>query len=413
MFKNKKFRKYALAVVLVGFVLEYFYAGLQTDHLNVITPYLTNTYGWTTTQITNPITFGGLVSIAVYLVTATAFIRFGIKRFMIPTLSLITLSVVGLALSNGNYIIYFISIFVLRSITGTLSLAAMNLCTNWFSRYRGRALGIIVVGPPMFTCTGTALLTLGVESRLGFCGTYLMVGVILAVCVFMFIRVIFDSPEAVGLKPDGEDTEAEQVEEVPSIVLPLKELLRHKESWLMMVAFAIFNFAGTCYIGFYAASLIQCGVEQSVYLPALTVGAIVAFPVSFLIGAVVDRFGTCWASLICMLVDLIPAAVYLFVPNKNFFFCALIMFCAAGMGGAYGSVMPTMITTFFGRARYNSANRWIFTFYAIAMSFAALYMSYFLDHTLATAYVILFILIAIGAACSLALQFIGKPLYKD
>lgn len=309
----------------------YFYAGMQNDHLNVITPYLEDTYGWTTTQITNPVTFGGFVGILFYMITSTAFMKFGIRRYITGIALVIAASIMGVACSNGNYMIYFISLFVLRSVIGCLQLSGFMLCTNWFSKYRGRILGLVNSGSPLFTATGTAILTIGVESRLGLLGTYLCVGIVIAVCAVLYFVLVRDTPEEVGLKPDGKLGE-DKKEEEKSIVISVKELMSYKESWLMTILFCVVQFTLIVYMAFYVANLRHVGAEQSVYLPALTIGALCAFPMGFIIGAVGDRFGSCVSALVCLTIGAIPSLVYICTTPTTLGLCILIAF---GEGSVY------------------------------------------------------------------------------
>lgn len=86
MLKNAKFARYAITLLFIGFFFNFFYSGLQVDQLNVLTPYLAQTYGWSDFQITNPVTYGAVIGIILYLIIGALFVKFGVKKILIPCL---------------------------------------------------------------------------------------------------------------------------------------------------------------------------------------------------------------------------------------------------------------------------------------------------------------------------------------
>jgi hypothetical protein len=84
MLKTKKFAAYAIIFCILGVVMMFFYSGLQNDHLNILTPYLQEQFGWSATKVTNPSTWGSIFVIVFYLITGAAFVKFGVRKFMVP-----------------------------------------------------------------------------------------------------------------------------------------------------------------------------------------------------------------------------------------------------------------------------------------------------------------------------------------
>ena len=413
MFNNKEFKKHALPVLLLSLVFMYFYAGLQNDNLNVITPHLQDTYGWTTGQITLPVTVGGIISIFFFIITNTAFIKIGIRKYVIPISFLIVISVWGIACSDGNYIIYFVSLLVLRSIVGTWQLMGMTLCTNWFAKYRGRAIGVIACGPPLFSATGTAIFTMGVESVLGFKGTYLCVGAVLLIFVIAFILTVRDNPEDVGLYPDGTEVTSSQ-SGGESMGIGIKELLSYKETILIIIDICVVQAITVCYMAFFVTNLKSYGVAQATYLPALTIGALCAFPVGFIVGIISDKIGPNIAYIVVLALGFIAPMIYIFTDCNNIVLCVLIAFSGGSFGGGGGVLISPLVTHYFGRARYNAVNRVVSTSFALVAAFSTYYMSFFIERNmLRVGFAIIAVLIIIAAICSVILQLAGKVRYTD
>lgn len=97
MLKNKKFARYAIAFNILGIVFMFFYSGLQNDHINIIQAYS----AWNNNATLIPMTVGNLVCIVLTLVYGTCFIKFGVRKTLIPCIAVSALGCLGLAAANG------------------------------------------------------------------------------------------------------------------------------------------------------------------------------------------------------------------------------------------------------------------------------------------------------------------------
>lgn len=376
MFENRAYWKRALPVWILGVFLMYFYSGLQNDHLNVLTTYYTK-LGWSALTITNPVTWGTLVVIPATVLVGGMMIRFNVTKVLIPGIVLLALSCVGLAFSGMNKVMFSCFLFLIRLLVLVLQMGAYMLCTNWFVQLRGRALGIITIGCPLFTATGIATLTWGVNNY-GLTEAYVGVAVVvflLAVLVALFIK---SSPEDVGLYPDGSECEiASSTGEVQS--MPLGEVLSNAGSWWLIISFGILQFCIVAMMAFYVPRLAWTGTDQTVYLFWLAVAAILGMPISFILGVIDDKFGTVIASVVLSLTFLVALFALLFMTENNI---PLIITAAIGLAGVTGgtpNLHPSITTYVWGRDKYQAANRWIMAIQAIMMAFALPFMSYIMD----------------------------------
>ncbi|MCI1208456.1 MAG: MFS transporter [Treponema sp.] len=397
MRSNTDFHKKTIPIFILGILLMYFYSGLQTDHLNVLTPYYRK-LGWMTTTITNPVTWAGFVIIPATLLVGTLLIKFGIPQVLVTSMIIVGCSVLGLSCAGQNLILYSISLFCIRLFILPMQMGTFMLCTNWFVKKRGKALGIVTTGSPLCTATFIYLLSRG-TAGIGFHRTYLLVGIIvlvLAGCVAIFIK---SKPEDTGLHPDG-DTYTTELES-ENMNLSVKDVFKHREAWLLVVSYGFLQFCIVGIMSFYVVRLNMTGTSPKLYFFWLSIAALLGIPVSFLFGVVDDKFGTISASLLLCATFILTLFGLLFMRGNN---GGLLLATAVGIAGVTGgtpTLHPSITSYVYGRRCYQAANRWIMTFQAVLMAFAIYFMSSILDKTgtLAPAYIIMIGLVIIAVIC--------------
>ena len=408
MFKNRAYWKEAMPVLILGIFLMYFYSGLQNDHLNALTQYY-RSLGWNAVTITNPVTWGAFVVIPATVLVGALMIKYSVVRVLVPATVILGLACVGLAFSGTNIVLYSICLFLVRLFVLPLQMGAYMLCTNWFVQLRGRALGFITIGCPLFTATGIFGLTVGI-SVLGFAATYSIVGAVVLVLALLVALFIKSSPEECGLYPDGCHHEIESSSgEIQT--LPFREVFSSSGSWLLIISFGLLQFCIVAIMAFYVTRLAAVGTEPKVYLFWLTIAAFLGMPISIVLGIIDDKYGTVIASLVLCLLFLV-AIVSLLVMKANSI--TLIVLAALGIAGITGgtpNLHPSITTYVWGRDKYQAANRWIMAIQAVMMALALYYMSFILDATgsLDLAYKIMLALVGVAIIC---LVIIGrKPDY--
>ena len=212
MLKNKKFARYAIAFCILGVVWMFFYSGLQNDQINIIQGFS----GWSNAQTLAPMTVGSLVCIVLTMVYGTCFIKFGVRKTLTPCIILSALGCAGIAAANGlacnggtgNYVLYAISLFIVRCTCMCFQMSGFQLAASWFIRYRGRVLGIITLGSPLFSVIGTSVMTSFISNNLGgdYRPFYYGLCIVLVIIAILGCCLLRDFPDDVGLFPDGADT---------------------------------------------------------------------------------------------------------------------------------------------------------------------------------------------------------------
>ncbi|MCD8144835.1 MAG: MFS transporter [Oscillospiraceae bacterium] len=417
MLKNKKFAGYAIAFLILGILFNFMYSGLQNDQINIIQSFS----AWSATATQMPITVGNFVCIVLTFVYGTCFIRFGVRKTLIPCMIVCCLGCLGIAAAGGlavtsgidvqgatstaevgNYTLYFISLFLVRCGCMCFQMSSMQLAASWFIRYRGTVLGIVTLGSPLFSVVGTSVMTSLIQTQMGadYRPFYVGIAVILvlmAICVGLFLR---DNPEDVGLFPDGSATKPKS-EASDEVNLTVGQILKQGKSWIIFCNFGAYQFVINCcmasmatwFITLYAtnAEVVAAGalgasvealgattlwVGQAVKW--LSVGAILGIPMSFLFGVIDDNLGTPIACVILGITCIIPPAALAaqagVVASTGACSVPLLVlwgFGVACMTGGVPTMHPASMSYAFGRREYQSANRIIMALQLIPSAFAA------------------------------------------
>ncbi len=384
MFKNKKFAAYSTIFMILGTLYMFFYSGLQNDHINILTPYLRETYGWSDLKITNPVTMGAVASILFYLLIGGAFTKFGVKKVLVPSMVLLGIGTIGISAAGENYALYAISLFVVRLMVVPLQMGGFMLAANWFIKYRGRVLGIITAGSPLFSVVGIGFVT-SIVNNMGIGAAYTMLGGSVLLMAVLTAFGIKDTPEDAGLFPDGSDhAPASEKTEVASNIT-VKQLLSESRAWKLIISYGILQFVIMAMMSYMAVRYISLGTPADVPnlfvskgLVYLSIGALCGIPMSYVLGWIDDKFGSIKASLILNVLFLFAVVPLAFMPvGGNGVLMAVWAFGVACMTGGLPTMHPCVTSYVYGRKDYMAANKWIMTIQAIPMSFALTFMGTF------------------------------------
>jgi MFS family permease len=413
MLKNKKFARYAIAFLILGVLFNFMYSGLQNDQINIIQGFS----GWSDTATMMPLTVGNFVCIVLTFVYGTLFIKFGVRKTLIPCIAVCALGCCGVALADGlainggvgNYGLYFVSLFLVRCGCMCFQMSGFQLAASWFIKYRGSALGFITLGSPLFSVIGTSGMTTLISNvwKGDYRPFYYGIAVLLVIIAVLVGTLLKDTPEQAGLYPDGSDTapKSEAVED--EVHLTVGQVLSMKKSWLLIFNFGIFQYIiNACmasmvswftYLCVHYVDQVQTGIMAGQFegmgglagagamalfvgqaTKWLSLGAILGIPVSFLFGVIDDRLGTPIACVLLGVVEFLPV-IGLMSQEKavaatgscNVGMLILWGIGVAGMTGGVPTMHPASMSYVFGRREYQSANRVIMAIQLIPSAVAA------------------------------------------
>lgn len=433
MFKNKKFGAYAIAFNILGIIFMFMYSGLQNDHYNIITAYS----GWTASQIQIGRTVGEFACIVLTFIYGTLFMKHGVRKTLIPCIMLCALGCVGIVGANGlainggqgNFLLFSLSSFVLRCCCMCFQMAGFQLAASWFIKYRGRVLGIVTLGSPLFSVVGVGGISNLIATqwngdyRLFYVGVAVVL-VAIAICTRFFLR---DTPEEVGLFPDGADSAPKsEGDGAPEVHLTVKQVLSEKRAWLLIVSYGAFQFIINCCMSSMAVRFMSldpafmsgASPAPTVWLAAtkwLSVGAILGIFMSYVFGWIDDKFGTIKASLLLGLTELIPVLMLMLMPEGGNVAMEIAWgFGVACMTGGVPTMHPASMTYAYGRREYQSANRIIMAIQLVPSALAAYMMAALIQSGKGVlAYGICIIVVAIGLIATWMMRKIPDAMAAD
>lgn len=408
MAKNKKFLGYGILLSILGIVFMFLYSGLQNDQINIIQAFS----GWSGDATMAPMTVGNFVCIVLTFLYGTMFIKFGVKKSLIPTMILCAVGCIGVAAANGlacnggegNYVLYFISLFITRCTCMMLQMAGFQLVASWFVRFRGQIMGVITVGSPLFSVVGTAGMTTLITKKLGgdYRPFYIAIAVLLVIVAVVVAFAIKDTPEDAGLYPDGADHPLKSEGAGEEVKLTIKDIFSTKKGWQVIISFGALTFIINACMGSMAMRYITLGGgEPTIWLQAvkyLSIGALLGIPMSYVFGLIDDKVGTVKAAIVLGLCELLPILGLMLQPEGGSKVLMLVWgFGVACMTGGVPTLHPCIMAFAYGRREYQAANRIIMAIQLIPSAVAAQIMVGFMQRgQTTTAYIMLLIVLAVG-----------------
>jgi MFS family permease len=316
-------------------------------------------FGWSMTQVSGT---GAVFAISMGLsnpFVGSLFARFGTRRVMLLAAGMTVLTSLAYAGLQNLATLYAIAFVAGFAVAATTILPAQTLVTNWFRAYRGRAMGLTMLGigagglalPPF-----NELMIRLVGWRMAWVVAAGIVAAIVVPLIAVFVRA---RPEELGLVPDGvrPDGSASAGSALPAIGLSVKRAAATQTFWLVLgifllqlVAVSAMNFH---FVPF-ATQEAGFTLQTAAFYYGLTVGFSIPGRLGF--GWLADRWSPEWLlALSFLLLALGPATVELLLrfglDDSRLLWLYAIPF-GAGIGGN-AVTMPILVGRCFGELHFS------------------------------------------------------------
>jgi len=336
--------------------------------------------------------------------------------------------VISLLLSLSNnlwflYIFYFIAGLVLGL---SNAIAYFTLLSKWFTRRWGTALGISSAGIGVGGLVMQPLLGI-IDQKFGWRATYLFSGsLVLAVNVPLILFVLKDSPESMGLLPDGDKSKEigsyangkVPIENTIESTLAAKNTgllsaLKNPALWLMSISFGLltlgYNAVTTQEVSFITDMKVSATTAASALGITLGLGAISSLASGWLADRLISRY-------VAILFFLLAIAGMLILIRANTVSQIWLFAVTYGLGvGALGTLLPIVTRDIFGAANFSVLFGFGVVLFAVGNAIGPPLAGFMFDAT-GSYHSVFSIIIAIYAAATLGIYFAfganAKPLVR-
>lgn len=301
-------------------------------------------FGWSRGELSIAITMTNLAVVIASPCLGFFIDRFGARRTLLPSVTLMGFAVAAMTLLSPNlwhfYALYFLIPFLGA---GTLPQSYSRVLLAWFSRRRGLALGLSLSGfgvGAMLVPVFVQALSASYGWRMAYAGFALL---IFALALPMAAFVLKETPEEMGLKPEGDpadetggaaaaDGGGAGPATAANIGLSCREAARTLSFWLILTSFLLVGVGITGMLAHLVPMLIDRGVAPAVAALCMSLLALGLVAGRILAGVLMDRFFAPYVAAVFLL-GLVAGIVLLATGASGW----LIFVAALGVGLATGS----------------------------------------------------------------------------
>jgi MFS family permease len=207
-------KKYFAWLLLGGLFICYVISnGVILNTLPIFYPALLSEFGWDQAQVTRP---AQLLFFSVALISPFVGLlldRGSPRKIMLTGIFLMTAAFFAFAnIRDLGHMTGVYFLFSLGIVMGGI-IPSMYILTKWFVRYRGIAVGILLVGSSFGGTIFNPIAAWGI-GEFGWRGALMLLGAIAGVCMFGSLALLIrNHPSEFGLGPDGEILGAEDKRE--------------------------------------------------------------------------------------------------------------------------------------------------------------------------------------------------------
>jgi len=346
---------YGWWVVMAGVVISAFGAGTVFYGFSTFFNPMIAEFGWSRTAMSGVSSLsrleGGLEGpIAGWLID-----KFGARRILFIGITIVGIGFIALWWVNSNILSLYL-IFGFLSIGYGLGYnsASQAAVAKWFIKKRGRALAFLMsgngVGGAIFLPLIAFLIT-----EFGWRWAVIAIGVVTLAIPLPMSLLMKDSPEKMGLKPDGQEdppealsVEAESATE--EVDFTVREALRTRSFWIFALAMLFRSAILSAIVIHQIPHLVDIGISYQTASAALGLMVLISIPGRLLFGWLGDRFSKkVLVALLCLMQGI---GVFIFIQAHTL---PLLYLYLVIYGLSYGGVIPLTIALradLFGRRNF-------------------------------------------------------------
>ncbi len=401
---------------LVGalFTILFFTAGAGFYVFPVFIGPMQKEFGWSMTQISGSAAVWAVVFGFSGPLVGVLIARFGARKTMLIAAVLASLVNLGFAALLNLWMLYAINLLAGFVVAGTTLVPAQTLVTNWFDKYRGRAMALTMLG---IGCGGFLLppfnefLIRQFGWRLTWASACIILWLVVIPLIAFFIRT---KPSDLGLLPDGAALGEKVGGKSTSAArgLSVKRAVASSAFWLLFSIFVL-QLIGVSAMNFHFVPFAEQEAEFSSQQAAFFYGLAVGFSIigRLLFGWLADRYNPALLSAIAVILSAIgPVILELVIvregvrdPNVLWLYTAPY---GVGLGG-FAVVFPVLVSRCFGELHFSKIMGLVMSGFAIGIIVGIPVGGKIFDET--GSYEWMFILCIFGLLISAVLALFIRP----
>jgi len=369
-------------------------------------------FGWQIGQVMSALAVFTLVAMAASPLVGYLTDRLGVRRVVLTSITLFSLSFMAFSLNNGSLTLYLVLWGILAFAgAGTLPITFTRAVSNWFNEKRGLALGVALIGTGVSGALAK-LLAGWLIAEFGWRAAYVGVGalpLLIALPVAFFLFRDVDDPKAADRAAQMRDHRSSRGDDGRVYGLTLAQALRDWRFWLLAAVFVPLSFAIGGPIPNLETLLGDKGFDtgQAIFLASVIGYAV--FCGRLLGGYLLDHI---WAPLLACVLLMLPAgSMYLFQLAEPGYTQTVIAVILLGVAaGIEYDLIAYLVSRYFGIRNYGAIYGILYAFFALGAGFGPAVYGRFRDQTGSYDQALEYSMWAF-VICSVALLLLGR--YRD
>ncbi len=327
---------------------------------------LSQEFGWSRTQISLAFSLFTLGATITLPLIGRLVDRFGARKVIVSAALLFGLSVVSLSFLS-THLWHFYAVYLLLGVvgSGTTPVPYTKVISRWFDRKRGLALGLAAA---TFSVSGSLMppLAQALIAAVGWRHAYEILGLMaMGITIPVVVLLLKESPQLMGLAPDGETIGQAEVETQRSLEegVSFQQARQTRTFWLMGGAFFLISVCFHGSVVHLVPMLTDRGfsAQSAALVASLVGGASIIGKVG--IGYSLDRYFAPYVA-VCFFCGFALGMFLLWSGMAGS--VVLIAVVLVGLGlGAELDVMPYLVSRYFGLRAFGEIYSYTFAIFTL------------------------------------------------
>lgn len=370
---------YGWFIVVATFIILASSMGIVFNTSSLFLKPISDDLGFTRSAISATIMIRSFTQMIVSLFSGRIFSKYKLNNVMKLSTIVLVISFFSYSILDSLVLFYLVTIIVSLSFSLMSILPLSLILNNWFNDRIGTVTGFAFMGSGIGGMLFNSLAGKWILEY-GWRNTYQILALIIFLTVTPFIFFIIKiHPRDIGLKPLGELPESNPNLDVEDEGVLLKEVIKTNRFRVMIFSSILIAMSINTLMMTISPHLTDIGytITYSANIVAICMGAIAIG--KLILGYLYDKFGVKLATIISCLSTLLGITGLI---RYNSDLILLILIIGSGIGGAYGTVGPPIITKkIYGKRDYSALYGVVFAANAIGAALGPMLNGFTYDLT--------------------------------